>query len=115
MFILVVLVLRLLAGLTTVYQFKKDGFIVFHAEGVFHSEKLTSDLLFLPQDTWFLVDSNEENISLPLSFIKACTSSSRKLIMAASPREDRFSFRKKNMGFAVVWMDPFTLEEYIVA
>ncbi|OCB84934.1 hypothetical protein A7U60_g8156 [Sanghuangporus baumii] len=87
LFLMVVLALCLLAGQTTVYQFKRDKFILFHADGVYHSEKTKNDLLFLPQHTWFLVDGNEENVVPPLSFLKACSSSSRKLIMAASRAE----------------------------
>ncbi|KAL5486097.1 hypothetical protein ACEPAI_7141 [Sanghuangporus weigelae] len=115
LFLIVVLALRLLAGQTTVYQFRKDEFILFHADGVYHSEKMKNDLLFLPQHTWFLVDGNEENAVPPLSFLKACSSSSRKLIMAASPRRDRFEFTTKEMGFRTVWMNPFSLEEYVAA
>ncbi|KAL5514237.1 hypothetical protein ACEPAG_2325 [Sanghuangporus baumii] len=85
-FLLVVLALRLLAGLTTVYH-----------------------------ETWFLVDSNKGIIEPPQSFIDACNSSSRKLIIAASPRKNRFDFTSKDMCYRTVWMNPFSFAEYIEA
>ncbi|KAL5532275.1 hypothetical protein ACEPAF_5844 [Sanghuangporus sanghuang] len=115
LFLFFLLAQRLLARQTTIYQFKSGEFVLFHATGVYHSELVKKEFLFLPQHTWFLVDSNEQNFIPPLSFLEACSSSSRKIVMAASPRETHFTFYSKHKMFVTVWMEPFSEAEIIAA
>ncbi|KAL5504922.1 hypothetical protein ACEPAH_7585 [Sanghuangporus vaninii] len=115
LFLFVLLARRLLARQTTIYQFKSGEFVLFHATGVYHSELVKKEFLFLPQHTWFLVDSNEQNFIPPPSFVETCNSSSRKIVMAASPRETRFTFYSKHKTFVTLWMEPFSEAEFIAA
>ncbi|EJD05294.1 uncharacterized protein FOMMEDRAFT_139750 [Fomitiporia mediterranea MF3/22] len=115
LFLLYVLALRLLARQTTVLQLKKNEFIIFEAAGVFSCEKMNAGIRFLPEHTWFLVDSNREIIEPPDLFLEACFLSSRRLIVAASPREQRFAFTSKCGWIVTKWMYPFESWEYIAA
>ncbi|KAL5531410.1 hypothetical protein ACEPAG_4287 [Sanghuangporus baumii] len=115
LFLLVLLAQRLLAQQTTIYQFKSGEFVLFHATGVYHSELVKKEFVFLPQHTWFLVDSNDQNYIPPPSFLEACNSSSRKIVMAASPRETHFTFYSKHRTFVTLWMEPFSEAEIIAA
>ncbi|KAL5492156.1 hypothetical protein ACEPAI_3603 [Sanghuangporus weigelae] len=115
MFLLVLLAHRLLARQTTIYQFKSGEFVLFHATGVYYSELVKKEFAFLPQHTWFLVDSNDQIFIPPPSFLEACNSSSRKIVMAASPRETHFTFYSKHRTFVTLWMEPFSEAEIIAA
>ncbi|EJD01374.1 uncharacterized protein FOMMEDRAFT_21766 [Fomitiporia mediterranea MF3/22] len=114
LFLLYVLALRLLARQTTVLQFQPNEFLIFEDAGVFYCTKMYDGLRFLPQHTWFLVDSNRDNKEPPTSFLNACVSCSRKLIMAAPPRKDRLTFRDKYGNFKLLWMQCCLKEEVIV-
>ncbi|EJD00310.1 uncharacterized protein FOMMEDRAFT_158982 [Fomitiporia mediterranea MF3/22] len=115
LFLLYVLALRLLARQTTVLQFVKGEFTIFEAAGVFVCKEMEAELLFLPEHTWFLVDSNEGITSPPFEFLRACDTYSRKLIVAASPRQERFEFTSKYDLLWTLWMYPFEFWEYIAA
>ncbi|EJC97527.1 uncharacterized protein FOMMEDRAFT_32488 [Fomitiporia mediterranea MF3/22] len=62
--------------------FIKDKFIILEAARVFVCEKIGAGLLFLPEHTWFLVDSNMSISKLPILFLNTCVSFSQKLIVA---------------------------------
>ncbi|EJC98608.1 uncharacterized protein FOMMEDRAFT_143056 [Fomitiporia mediterranea MF3/22] len=115
LFLLYLLALRLLAQQTTILQFAGHEFIVFEKAGVFVCSDLHSELRFLPEHTWFLVDSNKENIEPLQSFITSCLSYPRRLIVSASPRTERFDFKSKIPRLAVTWMKTFELWEIIAA
>ncbi|EJD01372.1 uncharacterized protein FOMMEDRAFT_142020 [Fomitiporia mediterranea MF3/22] len=114
LFLLYVLALRLLARQTTVLQFKPYEFLIFEEAGVFCCTNIKDDLPFLPEHTWFLVDSNRDNKEPPTSFLNACLVCSRKLIMAVSPRKDRLTFMDKYENFKLLWMQCCLKEEVIV-
>ncbi|EJD01764.1 uncharacterized protein FOMMEDRAFT_169808 [Fomitiporia mediterranea MF3/22] len=113
MFLFYVLALRLIAQKTTVLHYDGVHSIVFHENGVFKLTDISHVLRDLPWDAWFLVDSNKDVKEVPTQFIKACRTSPRVLLVAASPRGDRLTF-SKDMDILIMWMDPFHLWELVV-
>ena len=109
------LALLLLARQTTVLQFYKHEFIIFEETGGYSSRDLDEELLFLPINTWFLVDSSDYFVVPPEAFLNACTMYPRKIIVATSPRSPHFTFKKKYKLVSVMWMQPFDLSELIAA
>ena len=114
MFLFYVLALRLIAHKTTVLHYDGVHYIVFHENGVFKITDIDLVLRDLPWDAWFLVDSNDKVKEVPTEFIKACGTTPRVLLVAASPRGGRLRF-SKDMDISIIWMAPFQLWELVVA
>ncbi|EJD05160.1 uncharacterized protein FOMMEDRAFT_145743 [Fomitiporia mediterranea MF3/22] len=115
LFLLFVLALRLLAKQTTVFHCFAGEFLIFDETGVYISKDMASELRFLPEHTWFLVDSNQSVTSPPVTFLYSCTLYSRKIVVAASPRKQRFDWTSKYTRIIPVWCDIFTFEEILKA
>lgn len=108
------LILRLQAGLPTIYQSMVDRMYLFNDEGVFEfpcgqkgdpdwTEVKSYDV---PATTWALIDSNENLIHVPISYSRLF------VVQATSPRPDRFAWRDKAPFHVTSYiMKPWTISE----
>ena len=98
MWLLVVLILHLQAGLPTIYQSRTDHMYVFNDEGVFKflCGYLGEPDWFEPKrctpspTTWALIDSNQNLINVPMTY-----QNNFFIVQTPSPRPDRFAWQRK--------------------
>ena len=116
MLLILILVLRIKAGLPTVYQcvssvlhfFKDDGVYEFKCAKDGNPVESFEFRSYVPQlATWALVDSNASLVSIPTLVASRCF-----VVQASSPRPDGIAWTKKAEG-AVTWhfMKPWTISE----
>ncbi|PCH39137.1 hypothetical protein WOLCODRAFT_167816 [Wolfiporia cocos MD-104 SS10] len=118
-FLIYVLVLRLLAGLTTILQLNSKELYVFSDEGVFIVTipiPTQSHLhLHIPDGTWCLIASNQRLAGVPVDVIELSSSCDGFILQAVSPRAERVDWTKKEAGRVPrYWMARWSLGELIV-
>jgi len=115
--LLVVLILRLQAGLPSIYQSEVDHMHVFNDEGVFKfncgprgNPDWTELERYVPPTAWALVDSNQNLITVPM-----CYQNRLFVVQASSPRRDRFAWQDKaNRTVLSYGMKPWPISELIL-
>ncbi|PCH34547.1 hypothetical protein WOLCODRAFT_165651 [Wolfiporia cocos MD-104 SS10] len=118
-FLIYVLVLRLLAGLTTIFQRRANELYVLNDEGVFRVTSLTltsSHLhLYVPSGTWCLVDSNQGLTGVPEDVVELRSAIKGFILQAASPCAERVHWTNKvRSRVPRFWMARWSLGELII-
>jgi hypothetical protein len=115
-FLYVLLVLRLQAGLPTIYQsrnthlyyFTQDGVFELNLTGYFIATRFRSQI---PRSTWCLIDSNQDLSTVPV-FIQDLNLF---IVQSSSPRQDRLEWTKKQSRTTMdYFLKPWTLSELFV-
>ena len=114
----VVLILRLQAGLPTIYQSHPDRLYFFSKEGVFkcncspgHIPNPCEFRRRIPESTWCLIDCNQDLVGVPM-FIQQLRLF---IVQASSLRSDHLKWTNKATSLVIrYFMKPWTLSELIV-
>ncbi|OCB92061.1 hypothetical protein A7U60_g596 [Sanghuangporus baumii] len=118
LFLIFVLVLRVLAGLPTIFQSENEHLCVITGEGAFRVSYPIDALPlqdYIPVGMWFLVDSGAV-AHVPSQLMKTSSIMSGLILQAASPRKDHLEWAKKmHQAVGRYWMAPWTPEEVIQA
>ncbi|KAL5501010.1 hypothetical protein ACEPAH_9397 [Sanghuangporus vaninii] len=116
LFLIFVLVLRVLAGLPTIFQSENGHLCVITGEGAFRvSYPIDAPPLqdYIPMGTWFLVDSGSV-ANVPSQLIKTSSIMSGLILQAASPRKDHLGWAKKmHQAVGRYWMAHWAPEKII--
>jgi hypothetical protein len=114
------LILRLQAGLPTIYQSTSDRMYLFNDCGVFEFPcnsrgnpdwtEIYENFEVDPLTTWALIDSNQDLVQVPLSYQNRFF-----IVQATSPREDHFAWKNKAHQSTFIYiMKPWTLCEILL-
>ena len=113
------LILRVHAGLPTMYQFDLDHVYLFNDKGVFEfncrSNGQPPDMFeirrrtTLPTETWALIDSNQSLVGVPPAY-----QTNYIVVQAALPRSERIAWKDKvNRSVGLYIMQPWTITELL--